>query len=254
MKQLSPFDFLTRDVKHSLENLNDIEACNRLLSESKKTGKPILFVNAYSCYLAKRDPEYLKTLEGSICLLDGKPLTRLVKSITKREVLQTRGIDFFSLVAGEYSKAQRMQLLYGSTMSTCQEISNKLSAKSGAKISYVCPPSVDRYKFDSKMESKSLSHYNAEILWIALGTPKQDIIASGLAAFLEMPVVAVGAAFDFYANPRTEAPKWVRFLYLEWLFRLMREPKRLWKRYLVGNTFFLLDYITWRFLARRGTN
>ena len=74
-----------------------------------------------------------------------------------------------------------------------------------------------------------------DLVWVGLGTPKQDYWMSQFRAKLEAPVLlGVGAAFNFHAGHVPQAPRWMMGIGLEWLFRLCAEPKRLWKRYLIG--------------------
>ena len=84
----------------------------------------------------------------------------------------------------------------------------------------------------------------ANILWIGLGTPRQDYLVHRLSDSLAMPIVPVGAAFDFWSGAIKEAPRLVQGTGLEWLYRLAAEPRRLWRRYLLGNPRFLLS--AWR--------
>jgi N-acetylglucosaminyldiphosphoundecaprenol N-acetyl-beta-D-mannosaminyltransferase len=74
---------------------------------------------------------------------------------------------------------------------------------------------------------------------VGLGTPKQDLEARRLAASLPVVAVAIGAAFDLTAGSARKAPPWMTKIGLEWLHRLICEPRRLWKRYLFGNARFL---------------
>ncbi len=80
----------------------------------------------------------------------------------------------------------------------------------------------------------------ADIVWVGLGTPKQDQFVDEFRDRLGVTLVAVGAAFDFLAGTKREAPMWARTHGLEWAFRLLSEPGRLWKRYLLGNVSFLV--------------
>jgi N-acetylglucosaminyldiphosphoundecaprenol N-acetyl-beta-D-mannosaminyltransferase len=78
------------------------------------------------------------------------------------------------------------------------------------------------------------------IVWVGLGTPKQDEWVGRFRPLLDAPVlIAVGAAFDFHAGTVRQAPRWMMSMGLEWFFRLLREPRRLWRRYLVGNPRFV---------------
>ena len=94
-----------------------------------------------------------------------------------------------------------------------------------------------------------IAESKATIVWVGLGTPKQDFIAHELSKFLNSHVVAIGAAFDFLSGNRQEAPKVFQKLSLEWLFRFLCEPRRLGPRYVFGNLKFLRIVI-----LRKGPN
>jgi N-acetylglucosaminyldiphosphoundecaprenol N-acetyl-beta-D-mannosaminyltransferase len=88
----------------------------------------------------------------------------------------------------------------------------------------------------------------ADIVWVGLGTPKQDLVVAHLAeraaaSGIDATFVAIGAAFDFIAGTKRQAPPWMQRHGLEWLHRLTVEPRRLWKRYLVGNSRFIAGVI-----------
>jgi N-acetylglucosaminyldiphosphoundecaprenol N-acetyl-beta-D-mannosaminyltransferase len=89
------------------------------------------------------------------------------------------------------------------------------------------------------LAEEAISPTEADIVWVALGSPKQDFAARELADRLNCTCIGVGAAFDFLAGTTKEAPTWMRKNGFEWLFRLASEPRRLWKRYLIGNLTFL---------------
>jgi len=85
-----------------------------------------------------------------------------------------------------------------------------------------------------------INNSGSDILWVGLGSPKQDIWMYEHRDKLSVPVmIGVGAAFDFISGTKKQAPKLVQKIGMEWLFRLISEPKRLWKRYFFGNAQFL---------------
>ena len=86
--------------------------------------------------------------------------------------------------------------------------------------------------------TQQIEQSKADCVWIGLGSPKQDFVAQELALLIEQPIISVGAAFDYLSNSRPEAPQFLRILYLEWLYRLLAEPSRLWRRYIFGNLYF----------------
>lgn len=86
----------------------------------------------------------------------------------------------------------------------------------------------------------------ANVLWIGLGTPRQDDVVHRLAPLLDIPIVPVGAAFDFWSGAVPEAPVFLHGSGFEWVYRLSREPRRLWRRYLVGNPRFVVSALRHR--------
>ena len=80
----------------------------------------------------------------------------------------------------------------------------------------------------------------ADVVWVGLGTPKQDFVVDRLAQSGAATFVAIGAGFDFLAGTKRRAPSWMQRAGLEWVFRLYSEPRRLWRRYLIGNLQFLV--------------
>ncbi len=93
----------------------------------------------------------------------------------------------------------------------------------------------------------------ADIVWVGLGTPKQDYFVARFRPLLEAAaLIAVGAAFDFHAGRVRQAPAWMQRSGLEWLFRLTQDPKRLWKRYVLGNPRFIALVAAQLLAGRKG--
>jgi N-acetylglucosaminyldiphosphoundecaprenol N-acetyl-beta-D-mannosaminyltransferase len=105
------------------------------------------------------------------------------------------------------------------------------------------PPFRELTEEERIVQARNIRASGADIVWVGLGTPKQDIEAERLAIELGIPAVAVGAAFDFTAGAVREAPRWCRAIGLEWAYRLWREPRRLWRRYLIGNPQFVVSVV-----------
>ncbi len=86
-----------------------------------------------------------------------------------------------------------------------------------------------------------INQADPDIVWVGLSTPKQERWMAAHVGRLTAPVlIGVGAAFDFHAGLKPQAPRWMQRSGLEWLFRLLTEPRRLWRRYLVNNPLFVL--------------
>jgi N-acetylglucosaminyldiphosphoundecaprenol N-acetyl-beta-D-mannosaminyltransferase len=102
-----------------------------------------------------------------------------------------------------------------------------------------------------------INHAKPDVVWVGIGVPKQEKWMAALRDRIDAPVlVGVGAAFDFHAGLVPQAPSWMQSAGLEWLFRLSKEPRRLWKRYLTYNPRFVLgfarQYARHRWLLARG--
>jgi N-acetylglucosaminyldiphosphoundecaprenol N-acetyl-beta-D-mannosaminyltransferase len=98
---------------------------------------------------------------------------------------------------------------------------------------------------------RRINDSGAGILFIGLGCPKQDHFAADHASRIRPVQVCVGAAFDFHAGTKPMAPAWMQRHGLEWLYRLSREPRRLWRRYLQTNLIFLAKWSSAAWQRRR---
>jgi N-acetylglucosaminyldiphosphoundecaprenol N-acetyl-beta-D-mannosaminyltransferase len=113
------------------------------------------------------------------------------------------------------------------------------------------PPFRALEDWELEEAARRIAAANTQVLWIGLGTPKQDLVAARLKDLGAAPVIlCVGAAFDFMAGTKARAPRWMQQAGLEWLHRLGSEPGRLGRRYLVGNPRFMWG-VAQDLLARR---
>jgi N-acetylglucosaminyldiphosphoundecaprenol N-acetyl-beta-D-mannosaminyltransferase len=114
------------------------------------------------------------------------------------------------------------------------------------------PPFVEPTDTELIDLARRLRDTKTDIVWVGLGTPRQDYLVPRLAEMVKCPIIPVGAAFDFLSGRIAEAPSILHATGLEWLYRLMRDPRRLWKRYLFGNPIFLAEVLRER--LRRNPN
>ena len=92
--------------------------------------------------------------------------------------------------------------------------------------------------------AEAINRTAPDIVWVGISSPKQDLWMNQMRSRLNAPVlIGVGAAFDFHAGLVPQAPGWMQRAGLEWLFRLIQEPRRLWKRYLVDNPWFVWEVL-----------
>jgi N-acetylglucosaminyldiphosphoundecaprenol N-acetyl-beta-D-mannosaminyltransferase len=93
---------------------------------------------------------------------------------------------------------------------------------------------------EDSMLVKKINDSDVQILFVGLGCPKQEIWMADHRNKVKAVMIGVGAAFDFHAGTKPQAPSWMQEIGMEWLFRLFTEPRRLWKRYLYHNPRFIL--------------
>lgn len=116
----------------------------------------------------------------------------------------------------------------------------------GIQIAGAFSPPVEEVGSQPKPEIvERLNAAKPSVIWVGLGSPKQDLWMYLYRPVLDAPLlIAVGAAFDFIGGTKQQAPVWMRRSGLEWCFRLLQEPRRLWQRYLVYNTRFVRQVIS----------
>jgi exopolysaccharide biosynthesis WecB/TagA/CpsF family protein len=131
--------------------------------------------------------------------------------------------------------------LYGSTPEILTQFKRNLETMyPGIKIAGAEPSKFRRLTPDERLElAQRIQESGACIALVGLGCPRQETFAFELREHLPMPILAVGAAFPFVAGLVPEAPGWMQEIGMEWMFRLMSEPRRLWRRYLYLNPAYL---------------
>jgi N-acetylglucosaminyldiphosphoundecaprenol N-acetyl-beta-D-mannosaminyltransferase len=214
------------------------------------TGQPgdVHLINAYSVALADSDSTYRKSLSDAFCNFpDGKPLS-WATALSRTPLSQVRGPRIFEETMNRGRVSGVRHFLLGSTPETLQALQESLERRYPGVVivGSESPPFRKLSPEELNEQDDRLRILEPDIVWVGLGTPKQDYEVGRLAesGFL---AVAVGAAFDFSAGTKPEAPAWMTKVGLEWMFRLASEPRRLWRRYLFGNVRFM-----WAVLANGG--
>lgn len=199
-------------------------------------------VNSYNVHLADTDSSYLALLgEGDLVLCDGKWVSLFSSWSSGKRLLQVRGPSLMKRVLDEGRAHGLRHFFLGSTDDVLERLErNTVSAWPGSQIAGTfSPPFRSLGDDDFRQFADLIARSHANVVWVGMGTPLQDWVVARLARHVDMPVIAVGAAFDFLSGNKREAPGWLRVLGLEWFFRLVSEPRRLWRRYLLGNMGFV---------------
>lgn len=180
---------------------------------------------------------------GTLAVPDGMPLVWLGRrAFPSSNVQRCYGPDLMLTICEAGVATGVKHCLYGGTPEVLQQLQDNLEACfPGIRIvEAIAPPFRALTAEEERDMAKRIDAAEADIVWVGLGTPKQDLWLGQMRQKLDAPVlIAVGAAFDFHAGVIPQAPRWMQRAGLEWFFRLCKEPRRLWKRYLIGNPRFL---------------
>ncbi|MBX7245310.1 MAG: WecB/TagA/CpsF family glycosyltransferase [Candidatus Sumerlaeaceae bacterium] len=191
---------------------------------------------------ARNSPEFARVLNGcNIVNPDGLPLVWMQKLLGARNAGRATGTET-TLRVCEIAAADEVPVgFYGGTEETLRRLQDNLTRTyPSLKIAYACSPPFRALSPDEDAKIVAdIAASGTRILFVGLGCPKQERWCHDHRGRIMMPMVAIGAAFDFIAGTVPRAPKWVQGLGLEWLHRLLQEPRRLAYRYFVYNTRFL---------------
>lgn len=210
--------------------------------------------NAHTVVLASKDPVLSECLaESSLNLADGYPIAWVARRQGLRNMRKrVCGPDFMRSCLEEGRLVGLRHYLYGSTPEVLQSMESEIERRwPGAHlVGCESPPFRDLTDDDRVEAAQRFAEVGADIVWVGLGTPKQDFEVERLAHFSAASFVAVGAAFDFIAGTKKQPPLWLQRIGMEWAYRLLSEPRRLWRRYIIGIPEFILlvlaDRRRWR--------
>jgi N-acetylglucosaminyldiphosphoundecaprenol N-acetyl-beta-D-mannosaminyltransferase len=210
----------------------------------KRVGLSVRLANAYCIALTNSHKEYRRLMtEHGVNFPDGMPVALVMRGISKSrglprgQVGRVRGPSFFEESLDRGREHHFRHFFLGTTPETLSRLQSTIELKfPGVRSAgtYAPPFAPLNESFVTTCVDR-INNSDADIVWVGLGTPKQDFLTTELARLTGKHCVGVGAAFDFSAGTVREAPKWIQNSGFEWLYRLLAEPKRLWKRYLVGN-------------------
>ncbi len=209
-------------------------------------GRYVCLSNVHMCMETYDDPSFENVVnEADITIPDGLPLVWAQKLLGRKEAVQIRGEDLVFELCG-LAEAQSWSVgFYGSTEKVLSNLKKNLDRKfPSLKIPFMqSPPFRDLSEEENRNYIERIKASGLKILFVGLGCPKQEIWMYNHKSTVSCTMVGVGAAFDFIAGSKKNAPRWMRKVGLEWLFRLFSEPKRLWQRYLIHNPRFILLFL-----------
>lgn len=230
-----------------LNNLTLDEVIGRILAATARQPLQVCFVNPDCVNIAHRDVDYRDMLhQAGLVLADGIGM-KIAGNLLATPIRQNvNGTDLFPrLCQALEGGAQRLYLL-GGKPGVAEDVRNWIARNYPG----VTVAGLHHGYFDAETEPavlEDIRQSRATMLLVAFGAPRQEAwIARNLAATGVNAALGVGGLFDFYAGRIPRAPLWLREIGGEWMYRFIQEPRRMWKRYLVGNLLFLFRVLQQR--------
>ncbi|MGE0268332.1 MAG: WecB/TagA/CpsF family glycosyltransferase [Candidatus Omnitrophota bacterium] len=180
--------------------------------------------------------------KAGLTVPDGIPLVWLGRFKGSQTIQRTCGPDFLQEFCRIGQQPGIRHYFFGGNEKGMQGLITRLKEKFPELqvAGYYTPGQRMAGQLEDQGVIDAINSSKADVLWVGLGSPKQDVWMYNHRHLLNVPVLlGVGAAFDFLSGQKKRAPQWMRRYGLEWFYRLCSEPKRLWKRYLFGNSKFI---------------
>lgn len=209
----------------------------------KLRGGYVCVSNVHTTVMAHDDATYRKAQNSCIMAVpDGKPLAFVSHLKGYAEAGRVAGPDLMPAILRYSEKKGYRNYFYGSTNETIQYLENNLHSKF-PKLNIAgmySPPFRKLSKEEDDEVIKMINDSKPDFVWVGLGAPKQEEWMYQHRNKINAIMLGVGAAFDFSAGTSKRAPRWMQECYLEWLYRLMQDPKRLFHRYFTTNVRFVM--------------
>jgi len=200
-------------------------------------------INQYSFCVAEQDTKFKTALQGSDILLpDGEAIVSAVRRLTGQKIKKIAGADIHLHLLQELEQKRGSCFYLGSSETTLLKIRERMAIQfPNVRVGTFSPPFHTEFSHDKKSQKvEVVNAFQPDVLFVGMTAPKQEKWAYSHKDYLDVKIIcSIGAVFDFYAGT-VERPSsfWID-LKLEWFIRLLKEPKRMWKRYLYYGPVFI---------------
>ncbi|MEQ8907678.1 MAG: WecB/TagA/CpsF family glycosyltransferase [Vicingaceae bacterium] len=204
------------------------------------------FANVHMIIEAYDEPHFKEQVNtATLVCADGMPLVKAIQLKYGQTIERVAGMDMMPSLLHEAERAGLSVYFFGSTQETLEKIATKAQDKHPSLqiAGYYSPPFRPLSEEEESEIAKKINDTEANLVFVALGCPKQEKWMARNSKHIKAVLLGVGGAFPVFINEQKRAPKWIRDLSLEWLFRLVQDPKRLFKRYFYTNSKFLLLFL-----------
>lgn len=202
----------------------------------------VCLCNVHSVITARRDAGlYQAVAAADLATPDGMPVAWMLRRMGFPGQQRINGPDLMWKYCAQAERTGAPVYFFGSTTDTLACLETRLRQTFPALViaGMAAPPFRPMSPAEDAAAIAAINDSNAGVVFVGLGCPKQELWMADHRQFLHGVAIGVGAAFDYHAGTLKRAPLWMQRSGLEWLYRLAKEPRRLWRRYLVTNTLFV---------------
>ncbi|OGW85222.1 MAG: glycosyl transferase [Omnitrophica bacterium RIFCSPHIGHO2_02_FULL_46_11] len=208
-----------------------------------KTPHYVCITNVHVVMESQRDEQLRRILNtAGLVTPDGMPLVWVSHFNGLKNTRRVYGPDLM-LALCEHSQTKGYKhFFYGGADGVPTKLEDNLKRRFPSLIvaGVYSPPFRPLTEHEDRQIIEMINQSKADIVWVGIGAPKQERwMAEHVGQLKASVLIGVGAAFDFHAGLKKQAPRWIQKSGLEWLFRLASEPRRLWRRYLINNPLFV---------------
>ncbi|AUN95718.1 glycosyltransferase [Pseudazoarcus pumilus] len=209
----------------------------------ERESRYVCICNAHSVVTARQDANFGEIIRNAdMATADGAPVAWLMRRLGHAGQQRINGPDLMWRYCEDAARRGESIFLYGASQATLDALVERLQTTfPGLGIAgAISPPYRALTPQEDAENVERINASGAGTVWVSLGCPKQEQWMAAHHGRIHAVMIGVGAAFDYHAGTLRRAPLWMQRNGLEWLYRLCSEPRRLWRRYLVTNTLFVM--------------
>jgi len=236
--------------------LQDYAVFNQSLNEINQPKALISALNAHSFNTVQKDEDFQKALQSSDVLLpDGISIVLAIRMLTGERIKKIAGNDLFNYEMERLNNTGGKCFFLGSSENTLNLIQERAAKEfPNIQVNSYSPPFKHEFsEEDTRTMIDAVNKHEPDVLFVGMTAPKQEKWAHKNFHHLKAGhICCIGAVFDFYAGTVMRAPDWMIKIGMEWFFRLIKEPRRMWRRYLIGNLKFVMSVLKEKILTSSG--
>ncbi len=228
------------DTKTLLESIH----CSMFSVEHRNAQRVFACANPHSLVVAQQDIEFKTALQqADLVVVDGVGASVMARVAGVRLGPRITGMDYFyGILDALQQRGSGRVFFFGSSQKVLDLIAKRFVTDfpSLTLCGAVSPPFGTWSEVENRRMVKVINDAKPDVLWVGMTAPKQEKWVEANRRHLAVPVIgSIGAVFDFYAGTYSRAPRWICDAGLEWVYRLIREPRRMWRRNFVSTPKFV---------------